>query len=139
MGNKYKIINDRSCLGVMAYGKNIKELFEHSAFAMFSQIAAPAKGARRETYKITVTADNTEELLIAFLRQVLYYYSVRKTLLCGFDIMLLTENKVHAKLTGEEIIPRHKILKNLKSVQYGELRIVKTRAGYKTHIVFEVK
>ena len=66
MGNKYKIINDRSCLGVMAYGKNIKELFEHSAFAMFSQIAAPAKGARRETYKITVTADNTEELLIAF-------------------------------------------------------------------------
>jgi SHS2 domain-containing protein len=139
MGNKYKIVNGTSCLQLIAYGKNIKELFENAAFAMFTLIGKPAKDARRKPIKLTVTANNTEALLAVFLRETLYYYSVRKTLLCGFDIMSLTEHKLHAKLTGEELISRHKIIHDIKSATCDVPAIIKTRAGYKTHITFEVK
>ncbi|MDD5686391.1 MAG: archease [Elusimicrobia bacterium] len=138
MGNKHKIINDASCLKVVVYGKNMKELFENAAFTLCSLIAKPDADSIRKPMKITATANNTEDLLMNFLKELLHYYSVRKILLCSFRVMSLTENKVHAKLTGENIGRHHSIINDIKSARYEDIKISKTRTGYKTHIVFDV-
>ena len=138
MRYKHKTIaDDASCLETVVRGKNMKELFENAAFAMFTLIAKPDKDRKRKPMKIAVTANNTEDLLMAYLRETLHYYKVRKTLLCSFRVMLLTEHKVHAKLTGEEL-DRHIIINDIKSAKYGDEKIVKTRNGYLTRIVFDV-
>ncbi|MFH0947502.1 MAG: archease [Elusimicrobiota bacterium] len=171
MRNKHKATDDECCLETVIFGKNLKELFENAAFEMYSLVAKPDTENKKKPLKITVTASNTEGLLMAFLKELLHYYSVRKILLCSVNVMLLTENKVHAKLTGEELNRRHHIVHDIKSARYanplcesvsplrlgdevsearalarrakysaanGDTKIVKTRTGYKTQIVFGV-
>ncbi len=138
MRNKHKATNDASCLETVIFGKNLKLLFENAAFEMYSLIAKPIYGSKREPMKITVTANNTEDLLIAFLKETLHYYLVRKILLCSFKVMMLTENKVHAKLTGEELGRRPNIINDIKSAKYGDIKIAETRTGYKADIIFDV-
>ena len=142
MKNKHKIINDDACFETLVFGKNLKDLFENAAFEMYSLIAKPDIDKKKKPFKITVTANNTEDLLMAYLKELMHYYSVRKILLCSVNVMSLTENKVHAKLTGEELGRRHRIIHNIKSVRYGAVndavKIVKTRTGYKTQIIFDV-
>lgn len=136
MGKESKIISTGDAgIEIAVYANNQKELFEKTAFAMFTLIAAPSNECKKQAIKLTVTANSTEGLLLAFLRELIHYFRVRKILLCGFKIMSLTEHKLHAKLTGEEI-DRHKILRDIKSASYGGSKIVKTRAGYKVHILF---
>ncbi|HAX61994.1 MAG TPA: hypothetical protein DCX95_05515 [Elusimicrobia bacterium] len=142
MRNKHKAIKDASCLETVIFGKNLKDLFENAAFEMYSLIAKPDSEKKKKPFKITVTANNTEDLLMAYLKELIHYYSVRKILLCSVNVMLLTENKVHAKLTGEELGRRHHISHNIKSAKYGvangAAKIIKTRTGYKTQIIFDV-
>ncbi|OGS44141.1 MAG: hypothetical protein A2539_00830 [Elusimicrobia bacterium RIFOXYD2_FULL_34_15] len=137
MGKEFKTISHTDDLGIVVYGKNLKELFESAAFGMFSLIAKPVKYSKMKFMSVTVTANNTEDLLIAYLNELQHYYSVRKILLRSSKIMFLSENKVSAKITGEEI-SKHVILNDIKSARYHDLKIVKTRAGYKTEIIFEV-
>ncbi|MBI5574524.1 MAG: archease [Elusimicrobia bacterium] len=142
MRNKHKAINDASCLETVIFGKNLKNLFENAAFKMYSLIAKPDSEKKKKPIKITVTANNTESLLMAYLKELMHYYLVRKILLCSVNVMSLTKNKVHAKLTGEELGRRHNIINDIKSVKYGAatgaVKIVKTRTGYKTEIIFDV-
>lgn len=137
MGKNYKTVGCPGAPEIVVYGKNLKELFESAAFGMFTLIARPNNECKKKTAAVTVTAANTEKLLVAFLKELLHYYSVRKILLCGFKVMFLSENKVHAKLTGEEI-SRHEILNDIKTIGQKDLKIVKTRTGYKTGIIFNV-
>lgn len=142
MRNKHKATNDASCLETVIFGKNLKDLFENAAFEMYSLIAKPDSEKKKKPIKITVTANNTEDLLMAFLKELMHYYLVRKILLCSVNVRMLTENKVHAKLTGEELGRRHHIINDIKSVKYGAsngaVKIVKTRTGYKTQLIFDV-
>ncbi|PIU82818.1 MAG: hypothetical protein COS68_07385 [Elusimicrobia bacterium CG06_land_8_20_14_3_00_38_11] len=142
MRNKHKAINDASCLEATVFGKNLKDLFENAAFEIYSLIAKPDNEKKKKPIKITVTANNTESLLMAFLGELLHYYSVRKILLCSVKVRKLTENKVHAKLTGEELVRRHHIINDIKSVKYGAtngaVKIAQTRTGYKTRLIFDV-
>ncbi|MFA5780570.1 MAG: archease [Elusimicrobiota bacterium] len=142
MRNKHKATNDASCLETVIFGKNLKELFENAAFEIYSLIAKPDSEKKKKPIKITVTANNTEDLLMAYLKELMHYYSVRKILLCSVNVMSLTKNKVHAKLTGEELGRRHHIINDLKSAKYGAandvVKIAKTRTGYKTQIIFDV-
>ncbi len=109
---------------------------------MYSLIAKPDREKKKKPLKITVTANNTEDLLMAYLKELMHYYSVRKILLCSVNVRMLTENKVHAKLTGEELGRRHIIINDIKSAKYGAapgaVKIAKTRTGYKTQIIFDM-
>lgn len=142
MRNKRNTTSDASCLETVVFGKNLKELFENAAFEMYSLIAKPDCEKKKKPMKITVTANNTESLLMEYLKELMHYYLVRKILLCSVNVMSLTENKVHAKLTGEELGRRHNIINDIKSAKYGDtngaVKIVKTRTGYKTRIIFDV-
>ena len=142
MRNKRKAINGASCLETVIFGKNLKELFENAAFEIYSLIAKPDSESKKKPIKITVTANNTEDLLMAYLKELMHYYLVRKILLCSVNVMSLTKNKVHAKLTGEELGRHHHIINDIKSVKYGAangaVKIAKTRTGYKTQITFDV-
>jgi len=140
MGNKFKVKSDATCVEAVIYGKNMKEVFENSAFGMYASIGKPDKESKRVSMKITSTANNTEDLLMSFLRDLLHYYLVRKILIRGITVMSLTENKVHAKLTGEELSRRHVIKNDIKSVKFGAAdgaaKIVETRTGYRTSLIY---
>ena len=85
---KYKFIDHTADVGIMTYGKNLPELFANTAYGMFSIITDIKKSTehRAQSIDIKVRANNLEELLIAWLNELLYQYNTKKILFSRFRI-----------------------------------------------------
>ena len=134
---KFEVINHTADVGIIAYGETISGLFENAAVGMFSLISDSKKIKAKTLISISSDASNTEELLISFLNEVLFYYSTKKLLFKKFDVLKISETHIDANIFGEQLAD-HKILHDIKAATYHNLKIEKTVGGYKTQIILDV-
>ena len=134
---RFETINHTADVGIVAYGKTLKKLFENSAFGMFSLITSVGKVKEKLLISISIDAHDYEELLITYLNELQYYYSTKKVLFKRFEIPTLTETHLDANISGEKI-SEHEISHDIKAATYHNLKIEKTNNGYKTQIIFDV-
>jgi len=70
---KFEILEHTADIGIMAYGKNKREVFINAAKGMFKIIAGENRNLKENFYdKIKLEADNLEGLLFAWLNELLY-------------------------------------------------------------------
>src|SRR3989338_4767418 len=71
---RYKFLENVAIadIAIEAYGKNLNELFENSAFAIFEESADIKKINEKEKKEINLTAKNAEDLLFDFLSEILF-------------------------------------------------------------------
>jgi SHS2 domain-containing protein len=134
---KVEIINHTADVGIIAYGETLEKLFENAAYGMFSLITSVEKIKEKTSVSISVNANNSEELLITFLNELQYYYSVKKKVFDKFEILKLSETQLKVKAFGEKI-SKHDILHDIKAATYHNLKIKKISNGYKVQIIFDV-
>ena len=69
---KYKILEDVALadIAIEAYGKNLNELFENSAFAIFDETTDLRRVEEKEKKIINVETNNLENLLFDFLSEI---------------------------------------------------------------------
>jgi SHS2 domain-containing protein len=136
---RYEQFPHTADIGVRAYGMDLKELFRNAAFAMFD-IIADLEGLKRDVEeKIELTADNPEELLVAWLDELLYIFYTKKVILSEFEITELTDKSLEAKVFGRTIgSNRNRLKTEIKAATYSDLRITKTQEGYSVEIIFDV-
>ena len=78
MEKLYEQFSHTADIGVRVFGKTLKELFENAAFAMFD-ILADLDGIKGSlTQEFELTAPNQEELLIAWLDELLYQFCTKE-------------------------------------------------------------
>ena len=134
---KFEVINHTADVGIIAYGKTLSALLENAAFGMFSLITPLEKVSEKILISVSIDAHDSEELLITFLNELLYYYSTKKVLFKRFDISKLSETHLDANISGEQI-SAHEIVHDIKAATYHDIKIEKTTASYKTRIIFDV-
>ncbi|MDD5688118.1 MAG: archease [Elusimicrobia bacterium] len=135
--NRFKIINHTADVGIIVTGKTIKKLFENAAFGMFSLITPLKKVQKKISISVSIKSNNYEELLVAFLNELQYYYAVKKLLFKDFKISKITKTHLNANVSGEKI-SKHEILHDIKAATYHNLKIDKTLIGFQTQIIFDV-
>ena len=71
---KFKVLEDVAIADIAfeAYGKNLNELFENSALAIFEESADLNKVEGKEKKSVKIEADNIENLLFDFLSELLF-------------------------------------------------------------------
>src|SRR3989344_9614196 len=99
MKKKYKILEDVAIadIAIEAYGKDLNELFENSAYAIFEESADIKKINEKEKKEINLTAKNAEDLLFDFLSEILflkYSYSM---------IFKKSSVKINKKINGYDL------------------------------------
>ncbi len=136
---RYEQFPHTADIGVRIYGKDLKELFENAAFAMFD-IIADLEGLEVEVKEeIECQAENQEELLIAWLDELLYNFYTKQIIFFKFDIKELTNTKIRAKALGRLVgSNRNRLKTEIKAATYHNLKIEKTAEGHKVEIVFDV-
>ena len=92
---RYEQFPHTADIGIRAYGKTLKELFANAAFAMFDVIADLEGLKTSVTQSLELKAANYEELLIAFLDELLYNFYTKSLIFSKFDIEELTENSIY--------------------------------------------
>src|SRR3990167_8828409 len=135
---RYEQFSHTADIGVRAYGKDLSELFANAAFAMFDIIADldGLKTALTET--IRLEAPSAEELLVAWLDELLYRFYTKQIIFSDFEITSLDGKRLEAKAHGRPVgANRNRLKTEIKAATYHDLKIRKTAEGYEVEIVFD--
>ncbi|MFH1683720.1 MAG: archease [Candidatus Margulisiibacteriota bacterium] len=132
---KFKPLEHPSDIGLIAYGKNSKEIFENAAYGMFSLMADLSNIETKESFTIKISGEDQGSLLVNWLNELIFYEDSKKVLLAKFNITKLTDKKLEAKVSGEKINPdKHSIYRPIKAATYNQLQIGTDQAK----IIFDV-
>ena len=136
---RYEQFPHTADIGVRVYGKDLKELFANAAFAMFD-IVADLEGLKTSVTKdFELKAANYEELLVAWLDELLYTFYTKWIIFSDFQIEELDEHHVKAKAIGRSVGENKNRLKTeIKAATYHDLNIKKTADGYEVEIIFDI-
>ena len=136
---RYEQFPHTADIGIRAYGSSLKELFENAAFAMFD-IIADLEGLKSETVEtFDIKAPDQEQLLVAWLDELLYNFYTKQLIFFNFDIEELTEDSLKAKVLGRPIgANRNRLRTEIKAATYSDLKIKKTDKAYEVEIIFDV-
>jgi len=135
---KYKFIDDiTSDVMFEAYGKNLKELFENAAEALFSVICKIKQVKQKETEEFEIKAENVEDLMINWLQGLIAIVDTEQKFFSKFNISEIDESHVIAKLQGESIRPELGETV-VKAVTYYKYKFEKTDKGYKVTVSLDI-
>jgi len=139
MRKKFEIIEHTADVGIAAYGDDIEEAFANAAYGLFSLITDIDSVGEDVRHDVEVTADNREELLVAWLSELIYLFEVEGVLFSRFDIAGLGEKKLKASCYGERIDPRrHDIKTGIKAATYHMLRVEQGEDGCRVQVLFDI-
>lgn len=130
--------------GILARGRTLEELFDHAGLGLWSLIsetdlaAVPADPAVAR--RIALEAVSVEELLFAWLRELLYFFSAEGMILHRHRFGVLEETRLAAESRGFRFDPlRHSPLMEVKAVTRHQFQVRKTDAGiWEARIIFDV-
>jgi SHS2 domain-containing protein len=140
MKNKlFRVIDHTADIGIIAYGINIEQLFSNAAYALFSLIVEPESITERMHRYIRVAAENNENLLVAWLNELIYFFDTEHVLFNRFEINDLNSNQLTAICYGETIDPlKHRLIRYVKAATYHMLEIDSCSSGYKAQVIFDI-
>lgn len=136
---RYEIIPHTADIGIKAYGKDLKELFANAAYGMFD-IIADLDGLKSSiTVSIKAQAPNREELLVAWLGELLYHFYTKQIIFFDFEIEELTDTRVKAKASGRSVGEnRNRLKTEIKAVTYHELKIEGKKKRFTATVIFDI-
>lgn len=132
--------------GIRVWGRDGKELFEEAAKGMVSILVDLNTVESTEDYKMELKAESVEELLMRWLKEILYLVETEKMVFSRFqiekdNISLRNAGTIflHASLGGEKLNPlRHGICKEIKSVTRHGFYVKKGNPWWEANILFDV-
>jgi SHS2 domain-containing protein len=139
--SNYKFFDHTADIGVEVTGRTRKELFLNTAKALFDvmiEIKAGRESAKQQK-KITVEGADASDLLINFLRELLYLFNGEQFIIVGCEIIKFTNNELQARLAGESFDKKKHLIKTeIKAVTYSGAQVVRIKNGWRARVIFDV-
>jgi len=136
---KYKLIDHTADLGIHVFGSDEKELFSNAAMAMFDVITDIEKLEGSRKHNVHVTGDDRPELMVNWLRELLYLWAGKEMLVKRVDIIAISENELSAIALVEAYDPeRHVVKSEIKAVTYHQIIVERRSSGWEAKIIFDV-
>lgn len=135
---KYKFIDDiTSDVMFQAYGKDLKELFQNAAEALFSLICKIKQVKPKEVEEFEIKADKLDDLMINWLQALIAIVDTEQKFFSKFEIEEINKNHLKAKLYGESIKPQlgETVVKAVTMYKY---KLEKTDKGYKVRVSLDI-
>jgi len=135
----YRIFDHTADLGVEVTGATLEELYAGAAFALFDLLTDLSSVRAGRSREIDVSGENPADLLINFLREILYAWNGDRFLMKACRIQEVSPRRLKALLRGEPFDPsRHRIQQEIKAVTYHQASVEKTGDGWMARVVFDV-
>ena len=137
---KYRLTRHQSELAVRVAGDSQADLFVNSAWALFDVMMADVdKVESRERIPLEVEGTDRDDLMVNWMRELLYLYQGSGYLLTEFVIHEVKDTIVKAEVAGEKLDPdRHEIKQEIAGVAFHKSRMEKTGNQWTAHLIFEV-
>ena len=135
----YRITEHTADLGLEFRGKNPGALFERAGAALMDCLTDRRSLSVREYREFSAEGGDLEEVLVNFLRELLYLVNGRGFLIQRIVIDQLDERRVSGRAGGEPFdARRHVFTKEIKAVTYHGARITEDAAGLRGQVILDV-
>lgn len=136
---RYEQLEHTADIRVRVYGTDLQELFANAAFGMFD-IIADLEGLKESvSVEVDLAAENSEELLVKWLDELLYHFYTKWIIFFSFDILELDEAHLKARARGRHVGENRNRLKvEIKAATYHDLKITRSPEGYSVEIIFDI-
>ncbi|OGP19454.1 MAG: hypothetical protein A2038_03955 [Deltaproteobacteria bacterium GWA2_57_13] len=136
---KYRILGRSSDLLIKVFGGTQAELFANAAFALFDLITDIETIEVRERLPLEVEGVNRDDLMVNWMRELLYLYQGSGYLLKEVRVHEAREDYVRGEVCGEKFDPdRHEIQRDIRAVAYHQSRMDKTGDQWTAQVNFEL-
>ena len=139
----YELIEHDADIGIRVTASSFEELFSTAGHALFAIIADPSSIEKTSVEHIAVEEDSPEDLMVAWLSELLYLHSAGKFL--GREVSDLTIEsagervRLAARVAGETYNPaRHVILEEIKTVTYHGLELMEQNGTWFCEVILDV-
>ena len=136
---KYEQFEHTGDIGIRVFGENIENIFENAAFALFDLITDLNTVRTTDSVKISVSADDREELLVNWLSELNFLFLTEYKIFREFTIHELSDTQLTASAYGQKIDPnQHVIDLEIKAVTFHQLKIEQHANGWIGQIIFDI-
>lgn len=136
---RFELIEHTADVGIKAYGKTEEEMFKNAALGMLSIMADPKKVKLQESIDLEIEAKNIEELLVAWLRELLYQAEAKKILFKEFVFQCFNETRLRTICYGERVNPKkHQLKTEIKAVTYHQLKVTREDSLWTGKVIFDL-
>ena len=139
ISEKYEFIDHTADFGIRVFGSDSRELFSNAAWALFDVLTETAALTGNDSCRITVSGDDWSDLMINWLREVLYLWNGKERLVKSAQILSISEKKLSATICFDAYSPNLHIIKiEIKAVTYHQVYVKHTPSGWEAGIIFDV-
>ncbi len=139
---RFEFIEHTADVAVRVYGGSLKELFTSAALAMFAVLVAKKKNkpeASLTEISVEKKAESLEDLLKAWLDELLFHYSAKGHVLRRIKALNVEEGQMQGAVLMDCFDPEHYEAKNeIKAVTYHGLKVENIRNRWRAYILFDV-
>ena len=126
-------------LGVEIDAASLSDLFAASGEALFALIADPEKIEIRRELPVSASADGIQELLHAWLCELLARFNLDGFVARTCTIDNLTHGRVEGRIGGEELdLQRHGFRTEIKGVTYHDFAVWQDDGKWRARVIFDV-
>ena len=141
-GISCKIINHTADIGIRASAPTMEELFQVCALGMMNIIMGDSSFPEEMPaveYPITIEGSDVNDLLYAFLSEVLYFFDGESIIPLSFKESKVENGKFSALMEGIPFNPEvHIIERGIKAITFCNMKIEKTEDKWQTDVIFDI-
>ena len=141
----YEIIEHTADVGLKIRGKTLQDLFRNAGCGLYSLITdfdsfkESAASEPSRPVRIRLPAENAGDLLLKWLRELIYLFSAKRLLFCDFQFERITEKELLVHAAGKKFDPaRHEQNYEIKAVTYHHFRLEKQKSGWTAEVIFDI-
>ncbi len=135
----YRLFEHTADLGIEFFADSLEELFVSSGSGLFDVISGIDRIKAEKTFQINVEGIDLEDLLVNWLRELLYLHQVKRILLCRFHISEISDTRLVGSVMGEPFdAKRHEIKKEIKAATYHGIEVSESKGCWKARVIFDV-
>ncbi len=135
----YRIFDHTADLGVEITGASQEEVYAGAAGALFDLLTDLSSVRESEERTLTVEGEGPDDLLVNFLRELLYCWNGEGFLMKRCMVREAAPRRLTAVLRGETYDPaRHRIRMEIKAATYHQASVRRTAEGWMGRVVFDV-
>ncbi len=136
---KFEILDIAGDVGLRAFGESKQEVFVHAALGMYSLITNTDVMKDHKSIMVSAESPALDGLLVSWLNELIFQFDAYGFVGKNIEIINFSDNRIEAKLSGEEFDPeRHEGKLLIKAATYHRLKIEKKDHLWESEIIFDI-
>lgn len=137
--NGYEFFDHTADIGIRAQGTTLAELFVQMAQGLIELLAEDTVLTPRQTRSVRLTALDAPSLLLAWLQELLFWFSTERFLPVEYALEEVTETELRGTVRGDTFDPvRHAQGREVKAITRHLLKVRREHGAWRGQVIVDI-